>query len=124
MNKKFQEFRFARLEAMKITRFQLEQRLKDGIQSFAELETAIDEQLKADPVKQVPWRQSEAERVACAEGIRLAALEFFWEHRNEIPATLEDLPYDELTTVSQAEVSGGQRCRRLPARRARGDFRR
>ena len=116
MSNRFQEFRFARLEAMKITRFRLEQRLKDGIQSISELETAIDEQLKADPAKQVPWRRSEAERVACAEGIRLAALEFFWEHRNDVPAALDNSPMDELTTVGQVEDSGRHLCRRSPAR--------
>ena len=49
----------------------------------AEFEKAIAEQL-AMPPTDCRWRQSEMEQAGCREGIRLAALEFYWEHREEI----------------------------------------
>ena len=119
MSQKFQQFRFARIEALNITRARLEERFKNGICSAAELEAVIAEQLTVEPTKQVPWRQSDMEKVACREGIRLAALEFYWEHRHDTrPAGVHSV-HGQLTSGSAAEASRRQPCRRPAARRSR-----
>ena len=81
MNQEFQQYRFARIEAHNITRAKLEKQFKDGIDSLEELEKAIEEVLTMEPTC-TPWRKSEAERAGCREGMRMAALEFYWAHRS------------------------------------------
>lgn len=79
MNREFQQYCFARIEAQNITRARLEAQFRDGITDVEELEKAIEQQLTMDPTC-TPWRKSETERAGCREGMRMAALEFYWAH--------------------------------------------
>ena len=88
MNREFQEYRFARIEARAITRAQLEAQFKDGIGSLEEVEKAIEQIILTEPTC-TPWRQSEVERVGSRDGMRMAALEFYWAHRRQRPSSSE-----------------------------------
>jgi hypothetical protein len=84
MNHEFQQYRFARMEAEKITRCHLDAQFKSGVTNADEIENAIAELLAAETPTCVPWRRSEIEQTGCRDGIRLAALEFFWSRRQEL----------------------------------------
>jgi hypothetical protein len=79
MNREFQKYRFARIEAQNITRARLEAQFKDGIGDFEE---AIARLVTTEPPC-TPWRDSELERAGCRDGTRIAALEFYWAHRGQ-----------------------------------------
>lgn len=83
MNQAFQQYRFARIEGQNITRARLEAQFKDGIADLEELEEAIERQLTTEPLC-TPWRKSEGEQTGCREGMRMAALEFYWAHRHDL----------------------------------------
>jgi len=85
MDREFQQYRFARIEAQNITRARLEAQFKDGIGGLEEVEQAI-EQLVMTERTCTPWRTSEAERAASRDGTRMAALEFYWAHRRRRPS--------------------------------------
>ena len=80
MNREFQQYRFARIEAQNITRAQLEAQFKNGIGGLEEIEKAIEQLIMTEPAC-TPWRTSEVERTASRDGTRMAALEFYWAHR-------------------------------------------
>jgi hypothetical protein len=84
MNPEFQQYRFARIEAHRITWARLEAQFKKRVVDFDELEKAIAGQLETDATRCIPWRRSEIEQTGCREGINLAALEFYWEHRHKL----------------------------------------
>lgn len=84
MNHEFQQYRLARIEGYNITRARLQSQFANGIGDPGELEKAIAGQLAMPPTKIAAWRQSEMEQAGLREGMRLAALEFYWEHREEI----------------------------------------
>jgi len=84
MNAEFQQYRFARIEGHNITRARLEAQFKDGITNLNELDDVIAQQLTAEPTNCAPWRKSEIEQTGYREGMHLAALEFFWSHRQEL----------------------------------------
>ena len=84
MNHELQQYRFARIEAEKITRARLEAQFKNGVTNGDELENAIAQQLGTEPSACVPWRWTEIEKSGSRDGIRLAALEFFWSRRQEL----------------------------------------
>ena len=84
MNAEFQQYRFARIEGHNVTRARLEAHFTNGINDLDELEKAIAQQLAAPATNCAPWRKSEIEKTGCQDGVRLAALEFFWSHRQEI----------------------------------------
>ena len=84
MNPEFQQYRFARIEGHNITRARLEAQFKDGIADLDELERAIAQQLTVEPASCAPWRKSEIEQSGCRDGRRMAALEFYWSHRQEL----------------------------------------
>lgn len=81
MNRKFQQYRFARIEAQNITRARLEAQFKNGITDLEELEKAIEQHLTMQ-LTCAPWRKSGVEQTGCREGMRMAALEFYWAHRH------------------------------------------
>ena len=83
MNAEFQRYRFARIEGHNITRARLEAQFRNGIADLEELEKAIANQLTAQLTNCAPWRKSEIEQTGCREGMRMAALEFFWSHRQQ-----------------------------------------
>lgn len=80
MNQQFREYRFARIEAEKITRARLEAQFKDGISNPEQLEETI-ERLLTTELTCTPWRKSELEQAGSRDGTQLAALEFYWAHR-------------------------------------------
>jgi len=80
MNHEFQQYRFSYIEGRNITRARLEAQFRDGIIELRELEKAIEQQLTTEPMC-APWRKSEMEHAGCREGMRMAALEFFWDCR-------------------------------------------
>ncbi len=84
MNADFQQYRFARIEGHNITRARLEAQFRNGIDDLDELENAIAKQLTAEPTNCAPWRKTEIEQTGCREGMRMAALEFYWSHRQEL----------------------------------------
>lgn len=88
MNHQFQVYRFARIEAEKITRERLEAQFKDGISGPEGLEKAI-ERLLATEATCTPWRTSELEQAGSRDGTRVAALEFYWTHRRRLQPAVE-----------------------------------
>jgi hypothetical protein len=80
----FQQHRLARIEGYNITRARLQSQFANGIGDPGEFEKAIAAQLAILPIKIAAWRQSELEQAGFREGICLAALGFYWEHREEI----------------------------------------
>lgn len=88
MNREFQQYRFARIEAHNITRAKLEAQFKNGIGGLEEVEKAI-EQLIMTELTCTPWRESEVERAGSRDGTRIAALEFHWTYRRGRPSSSE-----------------------------------
>jgi hypothetical protein len=80
MNREFQQYRFARIEAQNITKARLEGQFKDGIGGLEGVEKAIEQLITREPTC-TPWRKSEVERAGSRDGTRMAALEFYWAHR-------------------------------------------
>lgn len=83
MNREFQQYRFALIEAHNIARARLESQLNGEIVDVQKVERAIEQEL-AEPTNCAPWRRSEVEQIGCRDGARMAALEFFWAHRHEV----------------------------------------
>ena len=75
MNRDFQQYRFALIEARNISRARLESQFKGEITDFEKLESAIEQEL-LEPTKCARWRKSEIEQMGCRDGARMAALEF------------------------------------------------
>jgi hypothetical protein len=82
MQHEFQQYRFARIEGHNITRARLESQFKDGIADLDDLEKAVAQQLALEPESCARWRKSEIEQTGCRDGMRMAALEFYWEQRH------------------------------------------
>jgi hypothetical protein len=105
MNPEFQQYRFARIEGHNITRARLEAQFKDGITNLNQLEEIIAQQLTAEPTNCVPWRKSEIEQTGCREGMHMAALEFFWSHRQEIRrASLNNSVQEKRTVIDHLKT--------------------
>lgn len=88
MNQQFRQYRFARIEAEKITRARLETQFKDRTSDPEELEKTI-EQLLTIATTCTPWRKSELEQAGSRDGTRIAALEFYWTHRRRLQFAVE-----------------------------------
>jgi hypothetical protein len=86
MDRQYQQYRFARIEAHSRTRHQLQSLFANGVTDVHELETAVETQLNS-PANCTPWRTSEIEKTGSSDGRRLAALEFFWTHRRQLDRT-------------------------------------
>jgi hypothetical protein len=84
MQTEFQQYRFALIEARNITRARLEAQFNGQQAEIDDIERAVAQQLATDPSNCGPWRASEIERTGCRDGIRMAALEFYWEHRQQL----------------------------------------
>ena len=101
MNREFQQYRFARIEAQNIAKARLEAQFKDGISELQKLEEAIARLLTAESTC-TPWRKSEAEQIGSREGTRMAALEFYWTHRRVL-ATAESQRNDPRFSASSSD---------------------
>jgi len=95
MNAEFQRYRFARIEGRNITRASLEAQFNSGITDVEEFENAIAQQLTASSNGCAPWRKSEIEQEGCREGRQMAALEFYWVHRQVVRNALLKLRSSE-----------------------------
>ena len=84
MDYEFHQHRLARIEGYNITRARLQSQFANGIGDLCRFENAIAEHLAMPPTKIAAWRQSEMEQAGFREGSHLAALGFYWEHREEI----------------------------------------
>ena len=80
MDREFQQYRFARIEAQNITRALLEAQFKDGTGGLEEVEKAVERLIMTEPAC-TPWRQSEVEQAGSRDGAQIAALEFYWGYR-------------------------------------------
>ena len=95
MNREFQQYRFARIEAQNITRAQLEAQFKNGTGGLEEIEKAIEQLIMMGPAC-TPWRTSKVERAASCDGTRMAALEFYWAHRSRRQSVDSDSGYPKI----------------------------
>jgi hypothetical protein len=96
MSSTFQLYRFAVIEAKNITRARLEAEFRDGIASASALEKAIERQLTTGQ-SCTPWRVTEAEQRGSRDGVRMAALEFYWEHRHDLQQVMNSTPHRKET---------------------------
>lgn len=80
VNRKSEQYRFARIEAYRITLTRLDEQFKDRAVNFEEMEAAVAEQLSKENLC-APWRTSETERAGCRAGMRLATLQFLSQYR-------------------------------------------
>lgn len=83
LNHEYQQHRFARIEGYNITRARLHSQFTNGISDPRQLVTTVSEYLSS-PSSKTAWRRSEAEQAGYQEGVRLAALEFYWENRHNV----------------------------------------
>jgi predicted DNA-binding transcriptional regulator YafY len=81
MDEQFRQYRFARIEGQRITQAELETQFKDGITDLDALDKAIEQFLTKQAA---PWRTTDLEQEGFREGIRMAALEFYWHNRQYI----------------------------------------
>ena len=108
MNDIYQQYRFARVEGRNITRTRLEAQFRDGITDLEELENAIEQQLTRAPMC-TPWRKSEVEQIGSDEGMRMAALEFYWAHRHRLRLAIVNNRAEEKTTADRIVDASGHR---------------
>lgn len=87
MQDRFQKYRFALIEARNITRARLEAEFGHGIGSPRIFENSIERHLNAGQ-SCTPWHITDTEQRGSFDGMRMAALEFYWEHRCEFQLAL------------------------------------
>ena len=87
MRDRFQKYRFALIEARNITRARLEAEFRRGIISPGAFENAIERHFNGGQPC-TPWLVTDAEQRGSLDGMRMAALEFYWEHRRELEVAL------------------------------------
>jgi hypothetical protein len=80
----FQQYEQARLNGYSTVNTLLKCKVAAGIRDIAELEKAIKEQIAKEPSRIAPWHNTPLTQAACRDGMRLAALEFYWEYRETI----------------------------------------
>jgi hypothetical protein len=81
----FQKYKDARREGYSIMKALVELKFEAGIHDLAQFEQIIQEHLAMEPIMVAPWRNSvPLTQAACRDGMRLAALEFYWEHRDKV----------------------------------------
>ena len=83
MNRRSEQYRFARIEAYRITLNRLEEQFNERAINLDGIEAAVARQL-AKETSCAPWRRSETDREACREGMRLASLKFLSQYREVI----------------------------------------
>jgi hypothetical protein len=80
LNFKSEQYRFARIEAYRITLMRLEEQFMDRAINLEEMEAAIADQLARENLC-AAWRKTDIERAGCREGMRIAAAEFLSHYR-------------------------------------------
>ena len=81
MNRESEEFRFARIEAYRITLARLGNQFCDKAVNLEKIQEFAASELTKE-VHCAPWRQSETERAGCREGMRLAVIQFLTQYRD------------------------------------------
>lgn len=89
MDEQFRQYRFARIEGQRITQAELETQFKNGITDLDTLDKTIEELLTRQAA---PWRTTDLEQEGFREGIRTAALEFYWNHRQQVRRLVQSVP--------------------------------
>jgi hypothetical protein len=118
----FEQYKRARLDGYSMVKALLECEFEAGIRDVAEFEKAIGEQLAKEPGQIAPWHNTPLTRAACRDGMRLAALEFYWEHRDTIQFRLLTASLgDEIATAYRARADRSDdylrgRCEQIKAR--------
>lgn len=87
MDEQFRQYRYARIEGQRITQAELETQFKDGITDLDALDKTIEQLLARQAA---PWRTTDLEQEGFREGIRMAALEFYWQNRQQIRRLIHD----------------------------------
>jgi hypothetical protein len=106
MSRTFQLYRFAFIEAKNITRARLEAEFRNGIASAIALENAIERHLTTDQ-SCTPWRVTDAEQQGSQDGVRTAALEFYWEHCHDAELAMNPtLEHKEVLSGAQIGPTG------------------
>ena len=83
MNRKSEQYRFARIEGYRITLMRLEEQFKDSAVNLEKMEAAVSEQLAKENLC-ASWRRTDVERAGCREGMRIAAAQFLSQYREVI----------------------------------------
>jgi hypothetical protein len=119
----FQKYKDARHEGYCIINALLELKFDNGIHDLVQFEKAIQEHLAMEPSMIAPWRNSvPLTQAACRDGMRLAALNFYWEHRDAIQVRLLAASFgDEIALAYRATAGRPEeymlgRCEQLKAR--------
>jgi|GEM_PF-1445502 len=99
MKEDLKQCQFARIEGQNITRARLEQRFKGPITDTGVLEKEIELVLTTNSIPCAPWRSAEIEKTAFREGVRLAALEFYWERREQVRVCEAELQVKAITLM-------------------------
>jgi hypothetical protein len=99
----FQQYRQARLNGYSIVNALLKSKFEAGIRDIAEFEKTIEEQLAKEASQIAPWHRTPLTQAASRDGMRLAALEFYWEHRYAIDVRLLAISFgDEIADLYHA----------------------
>jgi hypothetical protein len=81
----FEQYQKARLDGYSIVNALLQLKFEAGIRDISEFEKAIQEELAKEPIQVAPWHNSDPlTHEACRDGMRLAALTFYWDRRHEV----------------------------------------
>ena len=83
MNRESEEYRFARIEAYRITLARLGNQFCDTAVNLEKMQAAATRELAKETLC-APWRQSETERAGCREGVRAAVREFLYEYQKNL----------------------------------------
>jgi len=96
-------YRRARAFGYTVINALLEGKFATGIQDVAHFEQVIQDHLAMEPNKIAPWCRSPLAQSACRDGMRLAALNFYWEHRDAIQVRLLAASFgDEIAAMHRA----------------------
>jgi hypothetical protein len=81
----FQKYKDARREGYSIMKALVELKFEAGHHDLSQFDLVIQEHLAMEPIMIAPWRNSvPLTQAACRDGMRLAALEFYREHRDKV----------------------------------------
>ena len=96
-------YRRARAFGYTVINALLEGKFAAGIHDVAHFEQVIQDHLAMEPNKIAPWHRSPLAQAACRDGMRLAALNFYWEHRDAIQVRLLAASFgDEIAAAHRA----------------------
>jgi hypothetical protein len=111
-------YRRARAFGYTVINALLEGKFAAGIQDVAHFEQVIQDHLAMEPNKIAPWHRSPLAQSACRDGMRLAALNFYWEHRDAIQVLLLAASFgDEIALAYRATAGQSEEYMlRRPAR--------